>query len=423
MLGGSMFALDALWAWLLGKAGHAAAPFILGVLGFVGYAVLRLIWRQLRRFQCFLSSRRRALGAVRRERSKDGPREGKGLWLTTPISQPDNYEGYIGRPPVLIVANHKGGVGKTTISANIGACWARDWEKSVLLIDLDFQGTLSAMAMRAGNWVPPKGQDSLATRTISADLEPSIFVTCAKEIPQEPKLKLVAAYYDLAQADNRLIVEWLLQCRGARSKYLASNIRDFLLGNAFRRTDIRYNLADLLQSKAVRDAFDAVIIDCPPRLTTGAVQALCAGSHLLVPTILDQPSAEAVVAFVEEVEALKTGGICPHIKYVGVLGTKVSANVDHLAERAAKTLINDAVRDRKLPIGLLGDTHCIRQSTALVNNADDGIAYLVVGNSAAQVQARRGIACLADHVAGQIGLPRPQGFALEALQGQGGIAT
>ena len=230
------------------------------------------------------------------------------------------------------------------------------------------------MALRAGNWVPPRGQDSIATRAISGDFEPSIFVSCSKDVPQDPKLKVVTAYYDLAQADNRLIIEWLLHCKPAAVKSFLRYIRDLLYGNAFQRRDLRYSLADLLQSKSVRQEYDLVIIDCPPRLTTGAVQALCAGSHLLIPTILDQASAEAVVAFVEEIEGLKTGNICPHINYVGIVGTRVSSNVDRLAEVAAKQLITDALRDRKVSTGLLNDSEFIRQSTALVNSADDGIA-------------------------------------------------
>lgn len=418
-----MLETEELWAWVLSKIGHTAAPFILGVLGFVGYALLRVVWRQLRRLWCFFSSRRRALGAVRREHPKDGPREGRGLWLTKPISPPENYEGNLGNPTVLVVANHKGGVGKTTLSANLGAFWSREWGKRVLLIDLDFQGTLSAMALRAGNWVPPKGQDSLATRTISGDLEPSIFVSCAKEVPQQPRLKVIPAYYDLAQADNRLIIEWLLQCKPARAKSAMRMMRDLLFGNALTMRDIRFNLADLLQSRAVRQEFDVIIIDCPPRLTTGAVQALCAGSHLLIPTILDQASAEAVIAFVEEIEGLKKGNVCPHIKYVGIVGTKVSSNVGNIAEVITKKLISDALRDKNLELGLLADSEFIRQSTALVNDAEDGIAYLVVGNNQQQQQARQGISRLAEYVARQIGLPPPQAHQVGARQGNGGNAS
>jgi cellulose biosynthesis protein BcsQ len=60
----------------------------------------------------------------------------------------------------------------------------------------------------------------------------------------------------------------------------------------------------------VQRAFDLIIIDCPPRLTTSKIQALCAGSHLLIPTIFDRTSAEAVVTLYEQVETLKRAGIC-----------------------------------------------------------------------------------------------------------------
>lgn len=415
-----MDGLDRVWEWLFQKLGHELAPFVLGILGFVAYAFLRLIWRQFRKFLCFVSSRRRALRAVARQYSKDGPREGMGLWVTKPINAPENYENNLGKPIVLAVANHKGGVGKTTIAANLGAFWAQEWDKSVLLIDLDFQGSLSSMAMRGGDWLPPRGQDSLATRAISGDLEPSIFVACAKEVPQQPRLHVITAYYDLAQADNRLIIEWLLRCKSARYVRILSALRDILFGNSFKTADVRYTLAELLQSPAVRREYQVVIIDCPPRLTTSAVQGLCASSHLLIPTILDLPSAEAVLAFCEEIEGLKKAQVCPHLEYVGIVGTKVSPSVDRIAERDAKNLIRDRLADMHNPTGLLDDSEFIRHSTALINDADDGIAYLVMSNAERGREVKQLIRRFATYVAGQIGLPPPQAHITATRSGNGG---
>jgi len=272
------------------------------------------------------------------------------------------------------------------------------------------------MALRLlQNWVP-KGQDSLASRVVSGDIEPSILVGSAKEVPQEAKLKVIPAYYDLTQADNRLIVEWLLQTRPRWSRSIRQIFIDLLVGKLLKLKDVRYNLASVLQTNSVRKAFDVVILDCPPRLTTSAVQALCAGSHLLIPTILDQPSAEAVVSFCEEVERLRTNHICPALNYVGIVGVRVSANVDRRAERDAKTMIRDALRKRSFPSGLMDESRFVRSSTALLNDSDEGIAYLVMGNNMHQREIKDVIGNLADDVANQIGLPRPQPHLREVLR-------
>jgi chromosome partitioning protein len=269
------------------------------------------------------------------------------VWVTNPIEPPNDYQRGIEAAKILVLANLKGGVGKTTVAANIGAFLAKDdaWRKKVLLIDLDYQGSLSSMALPDDDrWLPPPGQDSIATRAISGDLEPAIFVSCAKETKQEPRLKVITAHYDLAQADNRLLVEWLIQCR----RWTASNLRhalaDLLYGKLFRTKDVRYNLADLLHSDAVRAAFDLVIIDCPPRLTTGMVQALCAGTHLLIPTILDLPSSEAVTRLIEQVETLKARQICPHLRYVGIVATKHREGL--VASEVAERRLVDDLRER-----------------------------------------------------------------------------
>jgi chromosome partitioning protein len=101
---------------------------------------------------------------------------------------------------------------------------------------------------------------------------------------QLSQLRVLTAYYNLAQAENRVMVEWLL---------------------GDRQYDVRFRLAELLHSNGVREAFSLIIIDSPPRLTTGAIQALAAGPHLLVPIILDEPSSEAVVTFIRQVETYR----------------------------------------------------------------------------------------------------------------------
>ena len=58
--------------------------------------------------------------------------------------------------------------------------------------------------------------------------------------------------------------------------------------------DVRFRLRVRLHSPQLRDHYDAVIIDCPPRLTTGSINALAASDYVLIPVLLEDTSAEAV---------------------------------------------------------------------------------------------------------------------------------
>ncbi|MDQ8700117.1 ParA family protein [Hyphomicrobium sp. LHD-15] len=388
------------------QVGKGIALALVALLSAAVYVIGRVVWREIRRFGCFLYSRHRTLSAVARTTTKDGTREGNGVWIAQPIEQPDDYKSNFHGAKVLAIANLKGGVGKTTLAANIGAFLSHDqrWNKRVLLIDLDFQGSLSSMVLPEDErWLPPAGQDSLASRMISGDLDAGLLVSCAKPTQHQPRLKIITAHYDLAQADNRLLIEWLLKCRNRAEKSVRRALGDLLYGKLFKRYDVRYNLADVLHSDAVREAFDLVIIDCPPRLTTGTIQALCASSHLLVPTILDRPSAEAVLRFCEQVEGLKSANICPHLKVLGAVGSKYRDGLN--AENGASARIADRLREMKVGYGMLPNILFFPQTVELVRDATDGIAYFVMANNDSGKKARTAIEALSTYIAQHIGLP------------------
>ena len=193
-----------------------------------------------------------------------------------PINQPDDYKNISGFK-VLAIANLKGGVGKTTLTANLGAYFAKEWKQRVLLVDLDFQGSLSSMRFSRRRWTPPALQNSTATKLISNDITPDLVATVARDVDLKNDgigngyLKVITAYYDLAQADNRLLVEWLLQCRLKIPKSMRQGARRLTRRKALQDAGIRYTLAEILHSQSVRDAFDLVIIDRPPRLTTSEI--------------------------------------------------------------------------------------------------------------------------------------------------------
>jgi cellulose biosynthesis protein BcsQ len=388
--------------------GHWIAFIVFPILGIVLWQFFVRNFQQLRRF---FQSRRRALHAVGRDYAHDGPREGRGVWLTDPIHHPENYSNNVAASRILAIANLKGGVGKTTLAANIGAYLANDWDKRVLLIDLDFQGSLSSMVFPNGEWIPAGGQNSVATRLISNDITPDLVEAVARGVPLNRetngngKLKIITAYYDLAQADNRLMVEWLLEYNRIKPAHYRETLAELLLRKPLKPRDVRYTLAEILHSKTVRSVFDLVIIDCPPRLTTSEIQAFCASSHLLIPTIFDRTSAEAVASLCGQIETLKRANICPHLKYIGVAGTMWRP--DGVAQRDAQIQVNDALTAHKFPIRILPTNTFIPHTAKLVNDANQGIAYLVMPNWQDRETIRNVIGKLAICVASQMGLQPP----------------
>jgi cellulose biosynthesis protein BcsQ len=396
--------------WIIDKS--ITALVVVPALGYVGWLLFRYIAQLSLQAWLFVSSRRRALQAVGRVIDHQGEHEGKGVWLTTPIDRPRDYWRDVTNSRTLVIANLKGGVGKTTLAANIGAYLAKDWQKRVLLIDLDFQGSLSSMAFPSKDWLPAAHQSSLATRLISGDIAPGDVPLVAQKVDldtgeQGPgRLQVVTAYYDLAQADNRIMIEWLLQCIHFRPSDLRHAVMEHLKGNLLRTADVRYTLAKILHSDIVQRAFDLIIIDCPPRLTTSEIQAFCASSHLLIPTIFDRTSAEAVVTLYEQIETLKRAGICPHLKYMGVVGTMWKRG--RAAQTEAITFVKDALGNG--PIRVLPEKTFVPHAAALVNDAPDGIAHIVMPNSKECQQIRSAIAELAEHVAGQMGISQHDYF-------------
>ncbi len=274
--------------------------------------------------------------------------EGPGLWLSIPPAPPKDYELRLKSSiPILVVANLKGGVGKTTIATGLAAHFANPFKvphrksERVLLIDLDFQGSLSSMALTTEDRSPGERTISRATQLISGDASPLELLRMHQRVKGLEELHregteffAIPSYYDLAQAENRLMVEWLI-------------------GDA--KADIRYNLARILLSEEVQRRYDRIVMDAPPRLTTAHVQALTAATHVLIPTVLDQLSGEAVGSFVEQL--IIHARLWPHLKVVGVVGSMTEYGQDKRLldyENDGLLSIRQALEQKKDAHGLRG---------------------------------------------------------------------
>lgn len=140
---------------------------------------------------------------------------------------------------VITIANHKGGVGKTTSTASLGLALAI-LGKRVLLIDLDAQQNLSF------------------TLTQNEDPETSVYDSLVNDAPLpivkvRENVDLVPASLELARAEIDMATKI------AREGILKSLLEDKL------------------------DNYDYVLIDCPPSLGIVTTNALVASDELYIP--------------------------------------------------------------------------------------------------------------------------------------------
>ncbi len=176
---------------------------------------------------------------------------------------------------VVSVINYKGGVGKTTITANLSAELAQRGY-NVLMIDLDPQANLTFSFMKPEIWA----LDYSDARTIKnwfesfenqkiQDLAGLIFSPkkVRKILKNNGRLDLIASHLDLINIDLELAHE----LGGSSLKQVKKN---FL--KVHRRLSAGIE-------KLEEGRYDIIIIDCPPNFNIVTKTAIVASSHLLIP--------------------------------------------------------------------------------------------------------------------------------------------
>jgi cellulose biosynthesis protein BcsQ len=206
------------------------------------------------------------------------------------------------RTPILSLVNLKGGVGKTTIAANLAVAMSNHgWR--VLVVDLDHQSSLSQLLLS------PDKMDELVVsrRLVHTALKDATegfgsfrqAIERASAVP-DSEIFVVAADEELGDVETALGHSW------------HAKMTD---------DDVRYRLRAILHRPEVVDRFDFILLDCPPRLTTGCVNALGASDYVLIPVLPNAVSAAAVPRLLRWLKHLRKAAF-PELSVLGVVGNK-----------------------------------------------------------------------------------------------------
>ncbi len=185
---------------------------------------------------------------------------------------------------VIVFANQKGGVGKTTSCINIGAYIALAGKK-VLLVDFDSQGNMSSGVGVSRN--KPTVYEFIYGNASAADTVKHSSI---------PSLDIISASVDLAGAT--------IELSNPQDKEVYKK-RNFFLKEA---------LAPL------KNSYDYILIDCPPSLGILTLNGLAAADCVLVPMQCEFFAMEGITQLMTTVKLVQ-GGINPALRLGGVFFT------------------------------------------------------------------------------------------------------
>lgn len=226
---------------------------------------------------------------------------------------------------VISMVNQKGGVGKTTTSINLAASLGY-LGKKVLLIDLDPQGnTTTGVGINKGDidksiYNVLIGESDIRSVTIKTKFK---------------NLNIIPATINLAGVDIELIEKSRYESGFSKGEQLKKSI------------------------SMIRDAYDFVLIDCPPSLGILTTNALTASDSVIIPVQCEFFALEGIMQLLNSI-MLAQRNLNPNLDIEGVLLTMLDSRTNlglevvedirsYFKERVYDTIIPRLIRLTEAP--------------------------------------------------------------------------
>lgn len=242
---------------------------------------------------------------------------------------------------VVSLVNQKGGVGKTTATANLAALLSQMGMR-VLAVDLDPQGHLT--------WTFGHNPEALV-RTV----------------------------YDAMIGDcdlGEVIVKTRFGPDLAPNNIISSEAEDYLRG----RPNWGSRLANAL--KKVRSSYDYIFLDPGPNLSSLTINALYASDYLVIPTELEMLSLKGLQLLLKRVDETRDE-FNPRLQIAGAVAMMVQSNT-HVAR-----VMDDTLRQALLKRNIRAFTTTIKRSTKFGEAAMLGQVMVLMYPRSEHAQAYR----------------------------------